>query len=83
MSTSIIMRCAPECYVVLIQREMVRKLELEKLRLKLQIAQALGYDAQSLTEKPKRTTRLTDDGELLPEDSLTNSSLRRSDAKAS
>ncbi len=57
-----------------IQREMDREMELEKMRLQLELAQAGSAGAiDGESEKPKRGTVLADDGEL----SFENETVRR------
>jgi len=53
----------------LIQREMDREMELEKMRLQLALAGVNGRDIPDVElEKPKRVANLSDDGELVFED---------------
>ncbi len=52
-----------------VQREIERELELEKMRLQLELARLNKSDVMdSEQEKPKRVTGLSDDGELVLED---------------
>jgi hypothetical protein len=63
----------------LIQREMDREIELERMRLQLELAHATGMPADDHTsEKPKRLVRLSDDGELLHEEIRGNTNRHRS-----
>ncbi len=49
----------------MIQREVNREMELEKMRLQIELTRARGLDSEpDELEKPKRGVSLTDDGEL-------------------
>jgi hypothetical protein len=63
----------------LIQREMDREIELERMRLQLELAHVTGSSAgDNEVEKPKRLVRLSDDGELLHEEIRGDTNRRRS-----
>jgi hypothetical protein len=60
---------------------MQREMELEKMRLELELARMNGADdLDRRPEKPKRVARLADDGEMLLEDEAVrrNTNHRRS-----
>lgn len=67
-----------------IQREMNKEAELERLRLSIVLARfgesvddPLSQTLQRKSEKPKRTVSLSDDGELIANDELPDTPLRR------
>ena len=67
-----------------IQREMNKEAELERLRLSIVLARfgesvddPLSQTLQRKSEKPKRTVSLTDDGELIANDELPDKPLRQ------